>query len=205
MARPRSSDTKDRIQDVAFELFLRRGVQQTSLQDIAAELGITKPALYYHFPSREALLESLVQPLVDDMTSFIEERETPPVPSPRQLLEDYFDLLQRNREILAMLVRDMSTLSALDLTARFFEWRHRLTALMIGIEAPLDVIVRAVVAIGGLSDCAVDLEDIPMDVMKPAAVDAAYAALFGPDPRAPPQDPEPKAPARKRPRPASRR
>jgi AcrR family transcriptional regulator len=40
---------------VARELFAQRGVQRTSLQDIADRLGITKPALYYHFSSREEL------------------------------------------------------------------------------------------------------------------------------------------------------
>lgn len=181
MAKPRPTDTKARIQAVACELFTKRGVQQTSLQDIAQEIGITKPALYYYFPSREALLQSLVQPLVDDMTSFILEREKPPIPSARQLLADYFDLLHRNREILGMLVRDLSTLSALDLTAAAFAWRHRLMALILGPTPTLDAQVRAVVAIGGLSDCAVDLVDVPMETIKPAAVEAAYAALVGAD------------------------
>jgi len=44
-------------------LFSERGVQQTSLRDIAERLGITKPALYYHFESRDALLENIVQPM----------------------------------------------------------------------------------------------------------------------------------------------
>jgi AcrR family transcriptional regulator len=195
MAKSRPTDTKARIQAVARDLFTRRGVQQTSLQDIAQELGITKPALYYHFASREALVESLVQPLVDDMTSFIVEREEPPIPSARQLLDDYFDLLHRNREVLAMLVRDMSTLSALDLTARVFEWRHRLMALMLGPKPTLAAQIRAVVAIGGLSDCAVELVDVPMETIKPTAVEAAYAALVG-KPVAPDAGP-PRAPRRR--------
>lgn len=178
MSRPRPTVTKARIQAVARELFIRRGVQQTSLQDIAQQLGITKPALYHHFASREALLASLFQPLVDDMTAFIVEREAAPSPpSPRALLEDYFDLLRRNREVLAMLVRDLSTLGALDLTVRVFEWRHRLMALMLGPAPSLAAQVRAVVAIGGLSDCAVELTDVPMEAIKATAVDAAYAAL----------------------------
>ena len=44
MTRP-TSDTRRRIQDVARELFSEKGVQRTSLQDIAGRLGITKPAL----------------------------------------------------------------------------------------------------------------------------------------------------------------
>ena len=49
---PHPSDTKQRILDTARELFARKGVQRTSLQEIAGQLGITKPALYYHFTSR---------------------------------------------------------------------------------------------------------------------------------------------------------
>ncbi|EUA50958.1 bacterial regulatory s, tetR family protein [Mycobacterium xenopi 3993] len=74
MSRPRS-DTRERIQDVARELFLQQGVQRTSLQDIADKLGITKPALYYHFASREELIRSIVQPLIDEGEQFIAERE----------------------------------------------------------------------------------------------------------------------------------
>ena len=52
MAKP-ALDTRQRIQDAARELFVEKGVVRTSLQDIADRLGITKPALYYHFTSRE--------------------------------------------------------------------------------------------------------------------------------------------------------
>ena len=65
MARP-PSETRQRIQDVARELFTEKGVQRTSLQDIATRLGITKPALYYHFSSREDLVRSILQPLIDE-------------------------------------------------------------------------------------------------------------------------------------------
>jgi AcrR family transcriptional regulator len=54
---------------VARELFARQGVQRTSLREIADHLGITKPALYYHFDSREALVASIVEPLLADRES----------------------------------------------------------------------------------------------------------------------------------------
>jgi AcrR family transcriptional regulator len=65
VSRPRS-DTRQRIQEVARDLFARQGVQRTSLQDIADELGITKPALYYHFSSREDLVRSILVPLIEE-------------------------------------------------------------------------------------------------------------------------------------------
>jgi AcrR family transcriptional regulator len=64
-------DTRERIQQVARELFVARGVQATSLQDIANELGITKPALYYHFASREELVRSIITPMVADLEAFV--------------------------------------------------------------------------------------------------------------------------------------
>nr|BFE84423.1 hypothetical protein GCM10020093_070240 [Planobispora longispora] len=73
MARP--SDTKTRIQAVARELFLLQGVQNTSLKQISDRLGITKPALYYHFASRDDLVRSIIQPFMDELEAFVAERE----------------------------------------------------------------------------------------------------------------------------------
>lgn len=177
MARTRPSDTRERIQAAARELFAERGVQHTSLRDIADRLGLTKPALYYHFDSREALLQSIVEPMIADMDAFLVAREAAAPVDPRALLADYFDLLVRHGDTLALLVNDLSTLGELKLTARMFDWRRRLAALLIGGEPTLAAQVRAMVALGGLSDCAVVFPGAPKDRVKAAAVEAAGAAL----------------------------
>jgi AcrR family transcriptional regulator len=60
----RRTDTRDRILEVAARLFSERGFAGTSIRDIADALGVTKAALYYHFPSKDAILGELVaQPL----------------------------------------------------------------------------------------------------------------------------------------------
>jgi AcrR family transcriptional regulator len=161
----------------ARDLFLERGVQQTSLRDIAEHLGLTKPALYYHFDSREALLASLVQPLIDDCEAFVAARAGAPAAELRVLLSDYFDLLHQHRQLLILLVRDLSTLGALDLGPRLLEWRQRITVLLVGSRASLADRVRATVAIGGLSDCIVELPDEPVEKVKAHAVEAAVAVL----------------------------
>jgi TetR/AcrR family transcriptional repressor of nem operon len=54
------SVSKRRIIDSAQELFHRQGFQQTSLDDITRQSGVTKSNLYYHFNSKEELgLETL--------------------------------------------------------------------------------------------------------------------------------------------------
>ncbi|GAA4990465.1 TetR/AcrR family transcriptional regulator [Actinopolymorpha pittospori] len=65
----RRSDTRERIQQVALELFSTQGYEQTSLREVAERLRITRPALYYHFRTKEDILSSVLE----DLGSSIEE------------------------------------------------------------------------------------------------------------------------------------
>lgn len=51
---------ESQIVDAATELFAERGFAGTSLQDIAEATGLTRPALYHYFSSKEDLLSRLV-------------------------------------------------------------------------------------------------------------------------------------------------
>jgi AcrR family transcriptional regulator len=53
------TDTRQRILDVALDLFIEQGFDGTSLRQIAEQLGVTKAALYYHFESKEDILMAL--------------------------------------------------------------------------------------------------------------------------------------------------
>ena len=52
-------DTRERILDVALDLFIEQGYDKTSLREIAEPLGVTKAALYYHFAAKEDILLAL--------------------------------------------------------------------------------------------------------------------------------------------------
>jgi AcrR family transcriptional regulator len=52
--------TKEVLEQAA-QLFARKGFANTSLQDVADAIGLSRPALYYYFPSKNALLEALVE------------------------------------------------------------------------------------------------------------------------------------------------
>jgi AcrR family transcriptional regulator len=54
-----STSTRERILDIALELFTEQGYDKTSLRDIAERLGTTKAALYYHFERKEDILMEL--------------------------------------------------------------------------------------------------------------------------------------------------
>ncbi|WP_235489043.1 helix-turn-helix domain-containing protein, partial [Frankia sp. AvcI1] len=51
-----ASDTRSRILAAAVSLFGEQGYAGTSVRDISERLGVTKAALYYHFPSKETIL-----------------------------------------------------------------------------------------------------------------------------------------------------
>ena len=169
-------DTKRRIQDAARALFAEKGVQRTSLQEIADRLGITKPALYYHFRSREDLVRSIVQPIIDEGEEFVRSQEA--IPSGRrELLEGYFDFHYRHRREIVLILTESATLTELDLIDTVLTWRSRLSALLVGPDPDLGAAVRAVIALGGLQDCTIHFLDVPAERLRGRAVDAALAVL----------------------------
>lgn len=54
-------DTKDRILDVAERLFGERGIPATSLRDITTAAGVNLASVNYHFGSKNALLDAVLQ------------------------------------------------------------------------------------------------------------------------------------------------
>jgi len=57
----RTTDTRQRILDVAQDLVQRLGPNGMSYQDISAAVGIRKASIHYHFPAKEDLLVALVE------------------------------------------------------------------------------------------------------------------------------------------------
>jgi len=52
-------DTRERILDVALDLFIEQGYDKTTLRQIAGPLGFTQAAIYYHFAAKEDILVAL--------------------------------------------------------------------------------------------------------------------------------------------------
>jgi AcrR family transcriptional regulator len=109
-----SRDTRSEILAVASELFGEQGYDATSLREIAERLGITKAALYYHFPSKDELLRVLLEPMVSVVSELADHLE-----AARNVEEwaealswiigmifeniEFFRLLQRNRHAMEQL------------------------------------------------------------------------------------------------------
>jgi len=76
----------DQIIDIARRLFARHGYRGTSLNMIAAEVGVSKAALYHHFPDKETLYRSLVASGMQIMFEYVRDALQQAGASPRERL-----------------------------------------------------------------------------------------------------------------------
>src|SRR6185503_13718316 len=65
-----AGDVKARILDAAQRVFLKRGYQSASVDEIADVAPASKPTIYAHFPGKEALFEAVVARVIDGLTNF---------------------------------------------------------------------------------------------------------------------------------------
>lgn len=125
--------TKAQIRAAAIELFAATGYDKTSLREIADRVGITKASLYYHFPSKQALLEAVLEPLVDDWRRTVDGAVAlPHTPdNVRLVLERCLDTMLRHRAVAGLMLRDAAAILAtvaalledlLELNARLHTW-----------------------------------------------------------------------------------
>ncbi|MFC8616853.1 TetR/AcrR family transcriptional regulator [Micromonospora purpureochromogenes] len=93
--RESTGGTRERIQAVALELFTEQGYERTSLREIAERLNVTKAALYYHFKSKDEIVNSLVEDRVRRIDELIAWARSQPSTraTRRALLNKYADMM----------------------------------------------------------------------------------------------------------------
>lgn len=60
-----ADSTRDRILDALEHLLLEGGLSQITLESVAAQAGVSKGGLLYHFPSKDALFAGMVRRMSD--------------------------------------------------------------------------------------------------------------------------------------------
>lgn len=145
----------------ATALFAERGFAGTSLQDVADATGLTRPALYYYFSSKDQLLARIVRDTTMDVAERLEAVATDqpdlgPVAHLRELVRRSTVFQAEHRSQFQMLLRSEAELPA-DITDLYTAGRRRvlrtyLTTIERGVSAgvfrPVDARTAALAVIG---------------------------------------------------------
>jgi len=70
-----AAETRQQILDTALDVFSRKGFSRTTFVDIAAPIGLTKGAVYWHFKSKADLLAALIEETLVHKLSKLDDPE----------------------------------------------------------------------------------------------------------------------------------
>ena len=79
--------TRDKIMDVALNMFSERGYEAVSIRDICGEVGIKESTLYYHFKNKKDILDSLIEKFrshIDGLLAHVDEITDKPAQKKRK-------------------------------------------------------------------------------------------------------------------------
>ena len=101
MKKGRQPDTRQRILDVAERQFAVKGYSGAYLQSIAKEVGVQKTALYYYFPSKEALYVAVLERILESLDRLVMaamSRGSPSAETFEVLLDDLNGILAARKK-----------------------------------------------------------------------------------------------------------
>lgn len=88
-----AEQTREDLLAAALTVFRRNGIQRARLEDIAAEAGLTRGAIYWHFDGKDDIVRALLQRRIDPILSVIRDVTARPIPAVAQLETLIHDLL----------------------------------------------------------------------------------------------------------------
>jgi len=170
--RPRGS-TRERILDVALDLFIEQGYDKTSLREIADCLGFTKAALYYHFERKEDILLALhlrLHSLVPDVLERLGQYDaaSPDVDTWSVLIDHFIDQVLSNRKLFLLHERNFTALQALENTehheAEHEDLAEQLRRFFASAAIPVAQRVRMACSIGAVMGALIGAGEVFADV-----------------------------------------
>ncbi|WP_030712154.1 TetR/AcrR family transcriptional regulator [Streptomyces sp. NRRL S-237] len=145
----RRGDTRQRIQDVALELFAEQGYEKTSLREIAERLEVTKAALYYHFKTKEDIIISIFEDLTRPIDELITWAEGQPrtLETKREVLRRYSEAMAGGAVLYRFMQENQATTRELSIGETVKKRLFTLVELLRTQDGPLTDQVRCVSAL----------------------------------------------------------
>jgi AcrR family transcriptional regulator len=146
---PTGGGTKALILATAQRLFDEQGYDATSLRQIAEAVGMTKAAVYYHYPAKEHLLLELTRPLLDAMSDMVARlRSDGEGGDPRAALGSYLDLFVDHLSVVHLMASEPATMNHPDVGQRIRTLVDAVQRLIAGEDASDERSVRTACAMG---------------------------------------------------------
>jgi AcrR family transcriptional regulator len=110
------AERRARLVRAASRLFAERGFRAVSMEDLAAEAGVSGPAVYRHFVSKEALLADLLIDVSHQLLDQGSERAqaSSPFESLQLLISFHTDFALRDRDLIRIQDHDFASLAVED-------------------------------------------------------------------------------------------
>ncbi|TWF86078.1 TetR family transcriptional regulator [Streptomyces capillispiralis] len=161
----RRGNTRQRIQDVALELFAEQGYEKTSLREIAERLEVTKAALYYHFKTKEEILVGIFEDLSRPMEELIAWGSEQPhtLETKQEIIRRYSDALMGAAPLFRFMQENQATIRELRIGEMFKTRMLGLRDILMDPDAELVDQVRCVSALFTLHAGMHVLQDVESD------------------------------------------
>ncbi|MFF3377965.1 TetR/AcrR family transcriptional regulator [Streptomyces sp. NPDC002680] len=161
----RRGDTRQRIQDVALELFAEQGYEKTSLREIAERLDVTKAALYYHFKTKEEIIVSLFEDLTKPIEDLIEWGRQQPhtLDTKQEIVRRYSEALGEAVPLFRFMQENQATVRDLSIGDTFKSRMLGMREIIIDPDAALVDQVRCISAMFTLHAGMFVLQDLAGD------------------------------------------
>jgi AcrR family transcriptional regulator len=145
----RRGNTRQRIQDVALELFAEQGYEKTSLREIAERLEVTKAALYYHFKTKEEIIVSLFEDLTKPIEDLIEwgKRQPHTLETKQEIVRRYGQALTDAAPLFRFMQENQATVRELSIGEMFKNRMLSMRDIIIDPDADLVDQVRCISAL----------------------------------------------------------
>lgn len=117
MSKRDAVETKARILSTAEKLFSEVGFDKARVDDIAKEAGVNKALIYYYFKSKDEILDTLFNILMDEVKLILIKslEGTPDISQGdnyRKLFDIYMSFIKKNRKIIKVAVAESVKVSS---------------------------------------------------------------------------------------------
>jgi AcrR family transcriptional regulator len=179
----RTRDTRSQIQAVALELFIEQGYEQTSLREIAERLGVTKAALYYHFKTKDEIVESLTEDRIAKIEEIIEWARTQhrTLDFKREFLRRYSENLHngRHHDVMRFFERNQAAMKGMAAAEKMRGRMREILDFLSNPADPLPVQIKCTLALFALHSTWFVVRDpaVSDEQLAAAALDVAYELI----------------------------